>query len=667
MSSKRVTIVADELLGHVKTGGLGTAASFLALGLARGGHRVEVLYLGPLSPSEATEPWSRRFVEAGIQIRPLLRNARARVEPRFFAQMREVEQALLVDPPEIVITEDLGAPTYTALRMRRLGLAFADTRFIVNCYGTRRWITDMSGKARVLPGAHAVTALERASLELADAVVSPSNYLVGWMREQGWQLPEETFVIPYYTWSAATGESVSNEAAASTGRVSRIAFFGRLEERKGIAPFIEALNRLEPQLLQGLELAFVGRATPAWPAERIESMISQSVKSAARSLAFETDLDQPEAIASLRRPGTLAVLPTYGETFGNAVRECIEHRIPFLASRAGSVPELVAQEDWERTLFSPSADGIEEALRDRLTCPNPLVPARTGLDDSKLDDLWETVLERPAPSSPSRAGAPDVDVVVVYRGSQAPLARCLSALSQQNHRQFRVLVADASGSQGTPPVLPQNLAYEVLLQNAGASETAPARSAALEAASADWVVFLDQEDVPKPHFLEALVRARDGSDADAVSCSIEVAVDGEHVEHHFLGEPGGLGVLSNAYGTVALIRRSLLVPADWGWRAPLDPDWPLLARLNASGAHVVSIPSPLVTRRTRPGALEDDSGGALAVLQELEQALPPALAGLARIGAGLAANAVPPKPTAGRMHAIRDRVRGGLSALGLTR
>jgi glycogen synthase len=43
MSSKRVTIVADELLGHVKTGGLGTAASFLALGLARGGHRVEAL------------------------------------------------------------------------------------------------------------------------------------------------------------------------------------------------------------------------------------------------------------------------------------------------------------------------------------------------------------------------------------------------------------------------------------------------------------------------------------------------------------------------------------------------------------------------------------------------------------------------------------------------
>src|ERR671937_271728 len=85
-----------------------------------------------------------------------------------------------------------------------LGLAFDRTLFVVYCHGTRRWITDAARKVRVLPGALAITMLEQASIELADVVVSPSRYLVDWMREQGWRLPSDTRVIPHLTRSVAT-------------------------------------------------------------------------------------------------------------------------------------------------------------------------------------------------------------------------------------------------------------------------------------------------------------------------------------------------------------------------------------------------------------------------------------------------------------------------------
>ena len=60
--------------------------------------------------------------------------------------------------------------------------------------------------------------------------------------------------------------------------------------------------------------------------------------------------------------------------------------------------------------------------------------------------------------------------------------------------------------------------------------------------------------MPEPELVETLVRAQQVSGADVVTCGL--FVDG-HV-HLFPGEPGALGLLANGYGTVALVRRSLL-------------------------------------------------------------------------------------------------------------
>jgi len=74
------------------------------------------------------------------------------------------------------------------------------------------------------------------------------------------------------------------------------------------------------------------------------------------------------------------------------------------------------------------------------------------------------------------------------------------------------------------------------------------------------------------------------------------------------------------------------------WPIAGDPDWSLLARLSVSGARIVSVPAPLVTRSARPGTLEHSSD-ALLVVQRLESVLPDPLRSVARLAAGLAADA----------------------------
>ncbi len=379
--SRRVTLVSDELLGYVRTGGLGTATSFLALALARMGHQIELLYAGGQPATPLGDEWARLYDRAGVAIRMLPHRGEA-VEPPYFARMRQAELALAADPPDVVITQDLAAPCYTALRLRQLGLAFEDTLFVVWFHGTRQWITDTARKVRVLPGALAITELERASIELADIVVSPSAYMLDWMRRQGWRLPETNVVIPLLTRSGATGEPPPEPVPLDGGgRVARIAVFGRLEERKGLRPFVAGLNALEPELLEGLELEFVGRATPAWPAERVEGLLSERVRRALARVSFLTDLDQPEALARLRRPQTLALMPSLEDNSPNTVYECLERGIPFIASRVGGIGELVASEDRVRVLFEPTPEGIAEALR-RVLSADALEPARPAFDDA---------------------------------------------------------------------------------------------------------------------------------------------------------------------------------------------------------------------------------------------------------------------------------------------
>ena len=155
--------------------------------------------------------------------------------------------------------------------------------------------------------------------------------------------------------------------------------------------------------------------------------------------------------------------------------------------------------------------------------------------------------------------------------------------------------------------------------------------------SAPFVLLLGEGDVPEAGLVQTLVQAQRISGADVVTCGAHLETDGRPALHFFSGEPGGLGLLANDYGRVALVRRSLLATAAPTRPSDEDAIWPILAALSASDAQFVSIPAPLVTS-SEPSAVGEDSTDALGVAQELERALPYAARSAARLAAGLAAS-----------------------------
>jgi glycosyltransferase involved in cell wall biosynthesis len=556
---------------------MGTATTFLALALARIGHSVELL-LGMDSPRSLDPYWESVYERAGIRLR---RAPHAECEPWHFLHGHSIELGLREAPPDVVVVPDFGGAAYTALRLRQAGIAFEDTLFVVFCHGTRRYVMDASPNLapKDLRNLLAMTVHEQAAVELADIVVSPSAYLVQWMRAEGWQLPERTLVIPYLTRPTATGETVSRREWHDGERLERLSFFGRVDEKKGVVPFTAALNAVEPQLLNGLELEFVGKPTATWTPERIEGLLSGTTRHALRRISFETELDQHEALTRLRHSGSLVVMPSLQDNSPNAVYECLEHGIPFIASNVGGVAELIAPEDHPRVLVEPTAESIAAALRRVLSNHTLPPPTHTAVSGRESLQRWAEVIE---------------------------------------------MRAEARA------IVPQPGAVDVAVID-------PRSTSAVREACTPFVLLLAEDDVPEPELLEVLVRAQARTGADVVTCGLRIRDDvGAETLHFFSGDAGGLGALSNVYGTVALIRRTLLEGLESLCPTDGDPHWPLLARLVADGARIVSIPVPLVRRRTPPGSVEGNPSDALVVAQQLEHALPEPLRTTARLVGGLA-------------------------------
>jgi glycosyltransferase involved in cell wall biosynthesis len=628
MSGRRIAIVASELLGRAGTGGAGTADSLLAVALGRRGHRVELLVasgreIGPINPG-----WMEIYESAGVGIRNL--EPMRGVQPGYLAPTYEIFHAVRDDPPDVMIANDWRGLAYAPLRARQTALAFADTAFVIHCHGPGRVLTEFAQKVPDTLERFGESVTERASIELADAVVSPTSWLLDWMRGHSWPVPDSAQVIPYLRQSAALDETP--ERAPTGEQIRRVAFFGQLREGKGVRIFLGALGALDPELLDGVELLFLGSDRGRWTSDRALNALATSVKERVAEIRFETKLEREAALAELLRPGTLAVMPSLLDNAPNTVSECIEHGIPFVATETGGIPELVADSDRARVLCRPTAPDLADALHQALTSRPAFASASPAHEPGESLDAWLDLVERVEPA-PSQLGRLASAVAVVATGRESAVrARRLA----QSTESVEVEVVDAES-----------------------------RRAGLFRTRADWIVFLDDEDAPDDGMLDALVAAQAASGADVVTPAVRPAENPEGVQL-FLGDPGALGLVENQYGVLGLVRSSLAVAEDTP-DGDGDPDWPLFARLRLGGAKIVSVPEPLAEYAGKPGSVGDIPGEGLVVLEAFEDRRLADLSDLPQFAATLAATlarqpvdrpgTTPPAPH-GFLQRLRARVAG---------
>jgi glycosyltransferase involved in cell wall biosynthesis len=377
-----VCIVSSGFLGPVKNGGIGTATSGLARQLVSDGHHVTILYtyVGNGKPVSGDKPWQywvTKLAEEGITLQhiPLEDDYRAWRTASWL-----VKEFIGEENFDLVYFDDHFGSGYYSLLAKRAGLEpFCHQLHCLITHGSVEWIFNINDYYASRPSDVEWMGLERRSVELADVVLAPSDYLLREYEKYGWALPVHTYHQPYPIFG--------NQSPKDFKRIlpiTELVFFGRLEVRKGLWLFCEALERLAERF-PDTDVTFMGRVTEFSGISSALQIVNRSAQWPYRTRLF-SDFDQDQALSYLRSPGKLAVMPSLADNSPCAVYECMEAGIPFVSTLGSGIEELIDQTCWDAVLVEPSVKSLTNKLSDILERGAQL--AKPGFDPDENLRTW---------------------------------------------------------------------------------------------------------------------------------------------------------------------------------------------------------------------------------------------------------------------------------------
>jgi glycosyltransferase involved in cell wall biosynthesis/predicted O-methyltransferase YrrM len=384
MSRPSVCIVTGELIGPFKNGGVGTAMTGLAETLASHGLQVTVLYTGAIhSPDVSLGAWKKRYAAKGIELDAIafddLATVAGPLKEHHFGTPWLVHQFLERRHFDVIHFNDCCGDGSLALAAKKLGIAYQESLFVLALHSPSRWVLELN---QMLPASIVFAAFDYAehlSTACADVVWSPSGYLFDWVGERGFELPEQAFVQQY---AIPSMPEATGEGACPSQDIKEIVFFGRLEERKGLRLFCNAIDVLPPS---DLTITFLGKPETCAGMPSLD-YIARRAKSWTFRVKTITDLGQPEALGYLRSGGKLAVMASPFDNSPCTVYEALGCGIPFLAARTGGIPELIHADDRDNVLFDPSTEGLNVALRTAVERGAPI--ARPAISQEETRRTW---------------------------------------------------------------------------------------------------------------------------------------------------------------------------------------------------------------------------------------------------------------------------------------
>ena len=436
----RVCIASYEFVGPTRTGGIGTAYTSLAEALADAEHEVMLLFTGwEEAAADPFSHWVRHYRERGIDLQRLPQADPKSIETghrhavrsyQAYGHLRELERKR---PFDVIHFPEVLGHGYYSLCARRLGIAFENTTIAIGTHSSTSWVLEANGTVFQAIDDFADDFIEQRCVEMCDVLISPSAYMFDWMRARGWRLPERHFVQQYArSLAAEPANAISSDGGGPGDTSTEIVFFGRLEPRKGLRVFCDALDLLASEHPErAATVTFLGKRASIDGVDA-ESYLHDRESAWPWPVEIIDDLGQPDALAYLRSPGRrLTVIPSLADNSPNTVYEALALRIPFVASRVGGTAELIDTRDLEWATFDPEADrprssargtdALATRLSAALTARTLEVPRPAVASDACRDAhvYWHSAV-RATPPGAGRETAP-LSVGVAELGSEAEL------------------------------------------------------------------------------------------------------------------------------------------------------------------------------------------------------------------------------------------------------
>jgi O-antigen biosynthesis protein len=617
----RICIATWEIEGPSRNAGIGTAYTSLADALKRAGHEITILFLLGCHPTDGNiSEWVDYYEdEKGISLVPLPMAHHPRIHANWASSVSYHAYIWLKENQNqfniIHLPECQGLGFYSLLAKRQ-GLAFRHVTFVIGTHGPTTWVKEGSQDYIRSLGELEIDFMERTSVAAADIVVSPSQYLLRWMKTNGWKLPARTYVAPYLR---PGGKLFESPTRRKKEQIREIVFFGRLEARKGLKLVCDAIDELcaDANPLP-FELTFLGKETQIYGRSSIGYICDRSKKWTMPWRIFANKYSAA-AIEYLRGKGRLALIASLSDNFPNTVLECVGAGIPFVASEAGGIPEIISPADRKRVCFTPQPSVLAQRIRDVLTEGAwPADPLVAFADNERRWVDWHASLTTPPPPSrlagPAKDIFPLVSVCLAYHACGKGMESTLASIQEQDYPNFEIILAECGADPSSPvstvPGKEKAHAIHRLRQRSG--EIGAGRNLAAKQARGEYLLFLDDHSILPPAALTILVQIAQRVGADIVTSALTFFIGSpngsverrlEHSRRPFLGNDVVTGAFVNAYGSPnALVRRSAFgaVGGFSDEAVPTLDDWEFFSKAALKGLRIETTPEVLLWHREDP-------------------------------------------------------------------
>jgi glycosyltransferase involved in cell wall biosynthesis len=407
-------------IGPFPNGGVGTAGYWEAHTLGTAGHDVTVLYTGR-TERETPAHWETHFA--------------ATAPFRYVDLGRWAEDHAVVHPPrdgyactesetadavlawlqtrrfDLVLFQEFLGHGARALQARHAAAAFDGVRMATTLHSSRQWVYEGMKRLPASPADAAVDFLEKASARLADAAIFPSQHMADWAASR-WRLAQPGAVIPY---CFDTTLAQAPTAIEHSGPFRHLVFFGRLETRKGLHLFCQALaapalrGQIDRVTFLGKPSSVEGQPSDTYIAAHMATLpeIAWTIIGDAGSFEAQTWL--------AAQPHVLVVAPSLVDNLPYAVIELYTRRIPFVSTAIGGIPDrrAAAATCWpnRRPSRSPPPSGASAVRAASPSTTGPATTCRppTPHTSTSCATCWpgrRRSASRPAPPSTSSSRTP---------------------------------------------------------------------------------------------------------------------------------------------------------------------------------------------------------------------------------------------------------------------
>ena len=302
----------------------------------------------------------------------------------------------------VEFAEMCGLGHYT-IQAKKAGVIGENCITAVTMHSGQEWIYQANGKYIIdAPDWYRQACLfEQLSFENADLAFFLSHFLKAKVESFGWKT-DRALYLPYCF--PIMEELLENsrdleypKPEIEAGKIP-IAFFGRLEERKGLQTFIQAIQSLDAELAQKIHIVFCGKIVNLYT-EALRHLNSQEYID--RELgewcnySIMNGLFSQQAVKLVSElPNAIVCLTSPEENFPNSSLEMGQLPISLIASATGGFQEtlgLIERTDCVRWFQPKNSHSLAKAIAQAITA----YPEKTMIPDREfLQNVNQRLLEK---------------------------------------------------------------------------------------------------------------------------------------------------------------------------------------------------------------------------------------------------------------------------------